>query len=101
MGLRRSCWHISLISSGRWNFRPAEWPSDLAEQGSTRLLEPFHLPEHCSLPGCHFWMQWGGQKYCFKAIKGWDAATGWGTPNYEALAKAVMNNVNSVTNVIV
>merc|ERR1712113_420387 len=32
----------------------------------------------------------GGRKYCFKAVKGWDAATGWGTPNYEALSKVVM-----------
>merc|ERR1712151_949873 len=28
--------------------------------------------------------------YGFTAIKGWDAATGFGTPNYEALAKAAM-----------
>ncbi len=31
----------------------------------------------------------GGGKYGFKAVKGWDPASGWGTPNYEALAKAV------------
>merc|ERR1712046_377500 len=43
----------------------------------------------------------GGRKYCFKAIKGWDAATGWGTPNYEALSKLVMENAKSVTSVIV
>merc|ERR1712187_429814 len=44
----------------------------------------------------------GGQrKYCFKAIKGWDAATGWGTPDYEALAKVVTANARSVTSVIV
>jgi len=28
--------------------------------------------------------------YGFTAVKGWDAATGFGTPNYEALAKAAM-----------
>jgi len=28
-------------------------------------------------------------KYGFSAVEGWDAATGWGTPNYEALAKLV------------
>lgn len=30
------------------------------------------------------------KKYGFTAVKGWDAATGFGTPNYEALAKAAM-----------
>lgn len=30
------------------------------------------------------------RKYGFKAVKGWDAATGWGTPDYEALAKVAM-----------
>jgi len=30
-----------------------------------------------------------GRSYGFKAIKGWDAATGLGTPNFEALVKAV------------
>merc|ERR1712113_1305946 len=43
----------------------------------------------------------GGRKYCFKAIKGWDAATGWGTPDYEALAKVVTASARSVTSVIV
>jgi len=32
----------------------------------------------------------GEQSYGFKAIKGWDAATGMGTPDYEALSKAVL-----------
>jgi tripeptidyl-peptidase-1 len=31
------------------------------------------------------------KKYGFKAIKGWDAATGWGTPNFEALSKVVLS----------
>eukprot|EP00928_Gymnodinium_smaydae_P096682 TRINITY_DN8589_c2_g1_i1.p1 TRINITY_DN8589_c2_g1~~TRINITY_DN8589_c2_g1_i1.p1 ORF type:complete len:576 (+),score=117.52 TRINITY_DN8589_c2_g1_i1:50-1777(+) len=30
------------------------------------------------------------RKYGFKAIKGWDPVTGFGTPNYEALSKAAM-----------
>ena len=30
-----------------------------------------------------------GKKYGFKAVKGWDAATGLGTPDFEALSKAV------------
>jgi tripeptidyl-peptidase-1 len=43
----------------------------------------------------------GGKKYGFKAIKGWDAATGWGTPNYKALAKVVMQSANSVKSIVV
>merc|ERR1711865_665038 len=30
-------------------------------------------------------------KYGFTAVEGWDAATGFGTPNYEALAEVVMS----------
>lgn len=41
------------------------------------------------------------RKYGFKAIKGWDAATGWGTPNYEALAKVVMNEAKEVRDIVV
>lgn len=39
--------------------------------------------------------------YGFKAIKGWDAATGWGTPNYEALSKVVMQGAEDVSNIVV
>merc|ERR1712194_755752 len=35
----------------------------------------------------------GGGQFGFKAVKGWDAATGLGTPNYEALSKVVMENI--------
>jgi len=34
-------------------------------------------------------------KLGFNAVKGWDPATGWGTPNYEELAKIVMQAVGS------
>jgi len=43
----------------------------------------------------------GGRKYGFKAIKGWDAATGWGTPDYEALSKVVMTGVKETSNIVV
>merc|ERR1712194_511475 len=33
----------------------------------------------------------GGGKYGFTAVKGWDAASGMGTPDYEALAKLAMS----------
>lgn len=31
----------------------------------------------------------GGGHYGFTAVKGWDAATGWGTPNFEAMSKKI------------
>mmetsp|Transcript_114331 Transcript_114331/g.227516 ORF Transcript_114331/g.227516 Transcript_114331/m.227516 type:complete len:594 (-) Transcript_114331:152-1933(-) len=34
-------------------------------------------------------------KLGFNAVKGWDPATGWGTPDYEKLAKVVMEAVGS------
>jgi tripeptidyl-peptidase-1 len=43
----------------------------------------------------------GGKKYCFKAIKGWDASTGLGTPNYEALAKVVMEQDKHSASIVV
>jgi len=42
------------------------------------------------------WLSFG-----FKAVKGWDAATGLGTPDFEALSKAVMADASSATSVIV
>merc|ERR1711924_220353 len=38
----------------------------------------------------------GLQQYGFKAIKGWDAATGMGTPDYEALSKVVLAGAKNV-----
>lgn len=43
----------------------------------------------------------GGRKYCFKAIKGWDASTGVGTPNYEDLAKVVMQDAKDSRTLVV
>merc|ERR1711874_64202 len=40
-----------------------------------------------------------GTSYGFSAVKGWDAATGFGTPDYEALSKLVMES--GVQNVVV
>lgn len=36
------------------------------------------------------------RKYGFTAVKGWDAATGLGTPDYEALAKAAMSSADII-----
>jgi tripeptidyl-peptidase-1 len=43
----------------------------------------------------------GFRKYGFKAIKGWDPATGMGTPDYEALAKVVNEGVRESASIIV
>jgi len=34
-----------------------------------------------------------GGSYGFTAVKGWDAATGWGTPDFEALSSLVLQTV--------
>jgi tripeptidyl-peptidase-1 len=38
----------------------------------------------------------GGRKYGFTAVKGWDAATGFGTPDFEALSKLVVKSAPSM-----
>merc|ERR1712083_327384 len=54
------------------------------------FLNPFIYQNSAAFQDVTSGCNGGGRKYCFKAIKGWDAATGWGTPNYEALSKLVM-----------
>jgi len=41
------------------------------------------------------------RNYGFTAVEGWDAATGYGTPNYEALSKLAMAAVSKKTTVVV
>mmetsp|Transcript_17099 Transcript_17099/g.45517 ORF Transcript_17099/g.45517 Transcript_17099/m.45517 type:complete len:578 (+) Transcript_17099:116-1849(+) len=43
----------------------------------------------------------GGKAYGFKAIKGWDPATGLGTPDFEALSKAVMGMEGATDTIVV
>merc|ERR1712228_451829 len=38
----------------------------------------------------------GGSRHGFTAIKGWDAATGFGTPDYAALSKLAMASVSTL-----
>jgi len=40
------------------------------------------------------------RRYGFTAVKGWDAATGFGTPDYEALAKLVMASTRASSIVV-
>merc|ERR1711874_849436 len=54
------------------------------------FLNPFIYQNPSAFQDVTSGINGGGRKYGFKAIKGWDAATGWGTPNYEALSKVVM-----------
>merc|ERR1712139_525328 len=42
----------------------------------------------------------GGGRYGFTAVKGWDAATGYGTPDFEALSQLVMAAVADKTIVV-
>jgi len=65
------------------------------------FLNPFIYQNSAAFQDVTSGVNGGGRKLGFKAIKGWDAATGWGTPDYEALAKVVMENARSVTSVIV
>merc|ERR1712151_405527 len=65
------------------------------------FLNPFIYQNSAAFQDVTSGRNGGGRKYCFKAIKGWDAATGWGTPNYEALSKLVMENAKSVTSIVV
>jgi len=60
------------------------------------FLNPFIYQNPTAFQDVTSGVNGGGRKYGFKAIKGWDAATGWGTPNYAALSKLVVADVNSI-----
>lgn len=54
------------------------------------FLNPFIYQNPSAFQDVTSGMNGNGRKYGFTAIKGWDAATGFGTPDYEALSKVVM-----------
>lgn len=56
------------------------------------FLNPFIYQNGAAFQDVTSGVNGNGRKYGFKAIKGWDAATGWGTPDYEALSKVVMQD---------
>merc|ERR1712228_58348 len=59
--------------------------------GPLGFLNPFIYQNAASFQDVTSGKNTGGmQQYGFKAIKGWDAATGWGTPDYEALSKVAL-----------
>merc|ERR1712048_594124 len=72
-----------------------------ANKAPLGFLNPFIYQNPSAFQDVTSGVNGGGRKYGFKAIKGWDAATGWGTPNYEALAKVVMQSSNSISSVVV
>lgn len=58
-------------------------------KGPLGFLNPFIYQNSAAFQDVAQGTNSGAKIYGFKAIKGWDAATGWGTPDYEALSKAV------------
>merc|ERR1712039_85222 len=65
------------------------------------FLNPFIYQNSAAFQDVQSGCNGGGRMYCFKAIKGWDAATGWGTPNYEALSKLVLEQEKHSTSIVV
>jgi len=54
------------------------------------FLNPFIYKNPSAFQDVTSGMNGDGGKYGFTAVKGWDAATGYGTPDYAALSKQVM-----------
>lgn len=71
------------------------------KQAPLGFLNPFIYQNGAAFQDVTSGVNGGGRKYGFKAIKGWDASTGWGTPDYEALAKVVMAMGTRVNTVVV
>merc|ERR1711935_792193 len=65
------------------------------------FVKPFIYQNSAAFNDVQSGVNGGGKVYGFKAVKGWDAATGLGTPNFEALSKAVVASASSATSVIV
>jgi len=54
------------------------------------FLNPFIYQNPSGFQDVTSGMNGNGRRYGFTAVKGWDAATGFGTPDFEALSKLVM-----------
>merc|ERR1712194_745890 len=72
-----------------------------ANKAPLGFLNPFIYQNAAAFQDVESGCNGGGRKYCFKAIKGWDASTGVGTPNYEALAKVVMQDAKDSRTIVV
>jgi tripeptidyl-peptidase-1 len=64
-----------------------------AGQPALGFLNPFIYQNPQAFFDVKHGMNNANNPYGFTAVEGWDAATGFGTPNYEELAKAVMASV--------
>lgn len=72
-----------------------------ANKSPLGFLNPFIYQNAAAFQDVESGCNGGGRKYCFKAIKGWDASTGVGTPNYEALSKVVMQDAKDSRTIVV
>jgi len=64
------------------------------------FLNPFIYQNSAAFQDVTSGVNHDAKMYGFKAIKGWDAATGWGTPDYTALSKAVMKSAKTTSIVV-
>jgi len=71
-----------------------------AGKSALGFLNPFIYENAAAFQDVTHGVNGAGRKYGFKAIKGWDAATGLGTPDYDALSKVIMAGLESSTIVV-
>lgn len=72
-----------------------------ANKAPLGFLNPFIYQNPTAFNDVTSGVNGAGRKYGFKAIKGWDAATGFGTPDYEALSKVVMAGIKETSSIVV
>lgn len=65
------------------------------------FLNPFIYKNPTGFQDVTSGMNGNGRKYGFTAVKGWDAATGFGTPDFEALSKLAMAAGSSADVIVV
>merc|ERR1719174_102954 len=61
-----------------------------AGKSALGFLNPFIYKNPSGFQDVTHGINKASRNYGFTAVKGWDAATGWGTPDYEALSKLAM-----------
>lgn len=64
------------------------------------FLNPFIYQNPSAFQDVTSGTNYASRKYGFTAVKGWDPVTGFGTPDFEALAKASMTNADSVSVIV-
>jgi len=71
-----------------------------AGKSALGFLNPFIYKNPSGFQDVTHGINKASRNYGFTAVKGWDAATGWGTPDYEALSKLVMASGRASTIVV-